>query len=921
MCLDNYYIILLLGTFIFALFETFIYLLQIIWPTGVYFLLFWLVFWLVIIFWDFVMIFTVFIGVPLLNLGLAIGVFILNLLIIFYIIESTVWNAIVPFLGMLLKLFLDLILGILTQVFQLLGSIDLQPFFDALAEILPPIVEIVITVLQVLIEVGSEVVKVLVIVVRPLIQIFLDILKTVIQIVTWLVKPLFDILEPILYFIGWLFGSTDTGGSQAATSYAGRKLLSLGLSVMLGFNSTITDDMAGTLPNDTFETVLSNFTDYGGDFYNLTREDQMLVARYHLFLKENLEPGGGGDNAHKKNDITQELLRAAQQAEQFDNKNRAYNRDDYELVDGRIREKRTNAFDTGRRTLSSKIDVRGESIDGDDEDDFKFNVGSSKLDDLSHTTAYAWHRGIKTLRSDDWTNAMETYNHIRALQAGKQENNHLSQKNLRYNYRQTIGAKYRVPYEKSLANVKYTEPPEDPFDVAIRLEKEKEQVVSNFARSPREFSNSGRQLLAIPTQWSEAQKRHINKIEVDNARKVMEAQERYVDYYYTRYKISDSVYNGITTTLREYAQNEFHPNTFSQWWSDALDYYGYTDIWHVRQDFLDTHQNTSNFMKKLSANLDNPILNYIRSLNEDNSQQTTNAENQFFSNWEQAEQNRQASGRRLHQYEAPTNPALDSFAMLSTKSCFTKNPANRNALCQPEWPQGKMVKMVSVKLSDATKAAILTSSYYCSPWKENKALFAINADNLFNFFQEIRFLLSAFPFFNYNIASLTLIAPWTGWFLDWIFLVPKFQKPTAFQIVCAVRHLYDLFIVGVFLFFIIKFVFPIVARIYRVLVVQWNQWNQSRLLYEEAVERGQAQLTRQEIIELEERLEKIENKLWEKSFVADDIDTPKSTKITKNKKKKKISNNLYLNLVQQHNGTNFNERRAIEHMQRLQFNQ
>lgn len=923
MCLDNYYAIVLLGTFVFALFETLVYVFQVLWPSGVYFLLFWLIFWLIIIFWDFVMIFTVFIGIPLLNLGLAISVFVLNLLIIFYIIGSTVWNAIVPFLGMLLKLFLDLVLGILTQVFQLLGSINLQPFFDALSEILPPIVEIVVTVLQVLIEVGSNVIKVVVVVIRPLLQVFLDILKTVVQIVSWLVKPLFDILEPILYFIGLLFGSTDTGGSQA---YAGRKLLSLGLSVMLGVNPAALNQNSDGLSDDTFDTVLSNFTDYGGDFYNLTRADQLLVARYHLFLKENLEPGGGDPN--KKFDLTRalsdQLLQASKEIDRINGKTKHYNREDFEIVDGRLREKNIQDYNTGRKPLSSNIEMRGSSIDDDeeiDDDDFKFNVGTSKLDDLSHQTAYAWHRGIKTLNEDNWRNAMSSYNEIRSLQSGKRDN-HLAQNALRYTYRQTIGSKYRVPFEKSLANVQYTSPPEDPFDVAVRLEKEKEKVIMGFAQSPREFS--GRQLLAFSNQWSEAQKNHINAIEVKNAKMVMEAQEKYVDYHYTHYKIVDSVYNGITTTLREYAEGDFHPNTFKQWWNDALDYYGYTDIWHIRQDFLDTHKNTSNFVQSLAVHLDNPILNYIRSLNE-NSKDNDEAENKFFSNWEQAETARHSfsSGRRLSQYESPTNPALDSFALLSTKSCFTKKKEDRNTLCVPEWPPDKMVKPVSVTLKESTKEAILTSSYFCSPWKENKALFAINTDNLFNFLQEIRFLLSAIPFINYNIATLTLIAPWTGWFLDWIFLIPKFKHPTAFQIVCFVRHLYDFFIVGVFLFFLAKFVFPIVTRIYRVVAAQWYSWNRSKMLFQEELARGESMRLHEKVEEIEERLSELEEARFNARFDADVPDAIQQSKI--HKKKKKVSKKVYLNLVQTHNQQNivghFNEDRAIEHMRRLDLKQ
>ncbi len=882
MLLDAFNIILIPLQILYAVFEAFTWILSILWPTLVYLLIIWGIFWGIVVFWDFVMIFVVLVGTPLLNITILLFNFFLDLLIVMYIIGSTVWNAIVPFLGMLIKLILDLVLGVLSQVFQLLGSIDLQPFFDAIMEILPPIVEIAVIFLQVIIEVGSDVIGVVVVIIRPLLEIFFEILKTVVQIIIWLVKPLFTILEPILAFIGALFGSGDSGGTSMKFQM-GRKLMSAGLSVLLVSSGGVQNEPgAGFLEEGEYGPLTEE--------NSISREDALVLERQRLMLEEYYDPDPGG-SWHATQDIVRDIMRNSKKFEE---------RDSYSLINGTLVPKpgsRFQAFASGRKILekpssySEELKAAHRSYGREDEEELTFSKGSSKLDDMAHSVAHHWYGAVKGIQRNSWDDAMDLFTSIREAQ--KENSGHLSHGAIRTTYKQTIGAKHTIPHEESLASVKYTTAPEHPVDVAIKLHKERQVMAAS--NSAREFS--GRKLMATPGNWEEAKQSHMKSIEIEHARQVLGAQEVYVNHHYDRMKFATAVYNGISGTLKTHAETTFHPDNFKEWYNDALEHFGYEDIWHVRQDFIDTHGDANGYVRHLSSYLDNPILNYLREQNAKD-EGSNKKDQRFFSDWNQAESDRVGklnSGRKLmatvNTYEESSQSAIDSLALMSSLSCYPRGNQPKNPMCLPAWPKGVLANIPTVVVSRETKEAMLTRSHFCTPWYEVKYL--VGYKNFYNLIQEFRFFISAIPFFNFPIATITYLAPWTGWFLDWLFLVPKFGHPTAFQIVCFIRHLYDAFVCGVVIWLFSKIVLPVVRVFYRTLK---ERWNSSRIQRQQM----DAEITSSRITFLEMKIEKLQDYYRDhfSSNIGSSIHKRKKHRVVK--EKNVTSNTQLFHIINQH---------------------
>jgi hypothetical protein len=191
--------------------------------SGVFLFFFWFLFPTLIPFFRDVMI-------PFLNLALELFCFVWNLDILLWNLYIQIWDGLVPLIGMLIYIIMDVFETILTEVFSILGSIDIMSIFRPFMEILQFLVNIATEIVQAIITVAKPLFQILITIIGALIKVVMAVVQILFPIVQWVVGLLFKLLEPILQvvidLVQWfldLFAALS-----AASSFAARMLSGLG---------------------------------------------------------------------------------------------------------------------------------------------------------------------------------------------------------------------------------------------------------------------------------------------------------------------------------------------------------------------------------------------------------------------------------------------------------------------------------------------------------------------------------------------------------------------------------------------------------------------------------------------------------------------------------------------------------------------
>lgn len=196
-----------------------------------------LLWYIVVTLWIWFASLVVLVGIPAYNIIVVIFNLFAEIIIQIARIVIMLWNMFVPFIGMIITFIVDVVVKILSEIFNEIGSINFEPLINALMQILVPIVQVAMQILLVLIKVGIEVITELSDVIGAIVEAILTFVKVLLPILTWILKLLYDILEPILALIGFFFGSiggSDDGGA--------RRLLSTQNKGILDFSGPVEED-------------------------------------------------------------------------------------------------------------------------------------------------------------------------------------------------------------------------------------------------------------------------------------------------------------------------------------------------------------------------------------------------------------------------------------------------------------------------------------------------------------------------------------------------------------------------------------------------------------------------------------------------------------------------------------------------------
>jgi hypothetical protein len=815
--------------FITTLFTVIGYFLSILYPLLIWLFFIWLFWYLAIIFWPYLIKVILVVFIPILNVLIILFNLFFMIFIIILTILIMIWNIIVPFIGMLIYVVINVILTILADVFNIIGSVNWEPIISAIMNILMVLVDIAMQILLVLIKVGMEILTAVSNIISVLMEVILTAVKIILPIVVWIVQILFKVLEPILKVIAIFFGGIASMFGRMAT---GRALLSVSLSPVI-FNTTeipYRDPYGGgntwgsRMKEESDEDMRRNneYVHFIETTLGVSRErDDYIYSLYARSKEMSTNSRILSDNYHYDEilNLEDDLLAATPKSASFsDFASTSYGRKILQSWGKKNSGKGLLRFVDEEQEEEKLYEVPKESSgDGPSE---------SVLNDAAHTIAHTFYTSARNMHPDDMKLSQEIFDHVHAESRRK---DNLAMKTLLQDFSKNY-LHLHPKFEDTLSSVRYTGTPEHPRDMHARFHEERKKHETMF------MHNSGRKLMSNENDWDEAKKNYLSQKRIEDARALIAQEEAYKKYHTDRMKVATVVYGATTRSLKHSVEIGVTPENIIKHWDETLKYFGYMDMKHIHDEFVEKYGDAAGYLVSFSTISEHPLLRYFKKSDK------TVAESPYYHDWAieqrklveaRAKNNAEngGSGRKLlgvtQQNEdrevagsKESQESLGGFATLSTLNCFS---SPKNPLCIPEIPAGFSFKIPQIRLTDKQKETIETSIFECTPWRATWCVICL--DRFFNVWHEFRFLISTIPLINYPIATITVLAPWTGIFFNWIFLVPKFQVGSLFQFVCFVYHLYDVYIVGIAIWLFVKLVYPF----WGIVVSTWNNIRASRL--------------------------------------------------------------------------------------------
>lgn len=467
---------------------------------------------------------------------------------------------------------------------------------------------------------------------------------------------------------------------------------------------------------------------------------------------------------------------------------------------------------TGRRPLAYKQRKAGLAfLDEDEEDEEEEVVQRGKHDDdITYGFAHTFYKSAKETPPQMIHESQDIMDQIMYHQ-NRQDPLLISSILTTFNKEH---GHLEAPYEERLGAIRYASQQEHPNELSERLKQER------IIKRAEIMSGTGRKMLdlmAFPDNANEHLNHYMSNLEREHAIQVMQQAQAYKDQHVQRMKFITVVASGVSTTMRKHAETTFHPDTIMGQWEAVLQQMGFEDVWDWHRQFLEQHGDAAGFIMSLSSFFQHPFFEFVKK------SETPDPNSPYFHDWA-AEQARlmggeNTGGRRLFAATADNSvdhvgisrSAFGGFATISKKNCVSKP---KHPLCAPVPPTSIFSWGIpTLILTDKQKSQLLEDIKDCTPWIPDVYCF-VCIERVYNTLVEILFLIVAIPPINYALATLTRIAPWTGFFLDWMFIVPKFKRATTFQWICFIYELWNPFIVFLILALLYYFFWPVVLAFY-----------------------------------------------------------------------------------------------------------
>ena len=743
----------------------------IIYPFGLWLLIFVLSWYIIVLLWTWVMLIVVLVLIPVLNILIILFNLFFMVIIVIMRIATVIWNMFVPFLGMILQFIVNVVVKIFSEVFNVIGSIDWEPIINAIMTILMPIVDIAMQIILVLIKVGIEVITSLTKVIGFLVEVLMTFVKILVPVLTWILKFLYYILEPILQILGVFFGSI--GGSQKRMA-SGRRLFSIG-----------GDDESGVnYRNSSYEEYEQFIIDTIG-LAALPAKTKVTPSDYlsEAYIRHNTE--------HPK-EYAEMKMKMKEEGE--------------EMSSGRtLLERAPDSF-------FQQHDRQQEPLKFAEHQE-KSEPSSGHLDDIAHTMAHTMYINARKLPKTDFHLASHTMETI--LHEHKNPSHSLAVTSILNEFYEEHGYLHPSP-DKTLAAIRFKGTPENPADMHVRFQEERNKVKATFLSQ-----NVGRKLMGEDnTDWESAQSRYLSEMKIKHARELATQQSKWKDYHMNQIKVATVAYSAASEAMKYEFENHITPQNVMFHWTNMLKQYGYENAWDVWRDFKEKYGNSEEFLNSLAVVTEHPFFKFFK-----DKETKRTGQNFYFYDWMQTHRDlgtnldhestgdeSLSTGRRLMQSNqhqdaklnrSQTSTAFPGFPVISSLGC---NSEPKNQLCIPEIPANFSFSIPQIHLTKQVEKQLLHDPHFCPPWKYTLCFYCV--DRLFNAWQDIRFLLSAIPIINYGVATLVTLIPWLNPIFNWMFMIPKFETAKLIQWGCFAYHLYDLGITLILLWLIYRILSP-----------------------------------------------------------------------------------------------------------------
>lgn len=760
---------------VILLFRLTFMILRMLYPFLFYVAIIWILWYLAVIFWPYVIDVVLAVVIPALNVIILLSNLFAQLFIFLWDIAVTIWNAVVPFIGMILTVIINLVLTILSDVFNAIGSFNWEPIISALMQIINIIVEIAVQILIVLIKVGAEILTQVAKIITPLVSFLLEVIKAILPVVQWIFELLFQILEPILSILGALFGSGGGSDNTSKGSSTGRRLFSMEVHPIVFTPSYLEKisvvQLQETLP---YAALLKNIPK------NISAQE---IDEFERIIREIAkEPDIDIDHVNDWFRATM-VKKPKNDNDDFSGSRRLFSSSSSSSPNEEVvwKQKKTNGLRFVEDLTTPKHHEEKEEDDG-------------HLHDVTDTIARHMLAASNTMRKDTLTRARET---MHAIQA---EVHHHSKLSI-YTILQEEDRKMRsrMPkFKETLASVEYPSSVKHPKHMVATFHEDLKK------RQSEQLPNTGRRTLGV--NWNEAQQDQLEFVKVKHMREIIQQTQKYTDFHQTNIKIVNVAYAAFTRTMKHNMEEVVTPEIVIKHWGSFLQAFGYKSLQEVHADYVKTYGTDPwAFMTAMSEFTEHPIVRVFKKAD------PSNVDSPYWHDWatEQRKYREEAVGRKLLQMQSngdddvrgdgESKTGLSSFTTISSLDCVS---SPKNPFCLPLIPLSFKPRIPTIDLTQQQINTIKQSTTVCEPWRFTNCI--ICWDRFYNGIMEILFILSAIPFINYPIAEVTVQLPWTGPLLDWIFVVPKFKMASLFKWVCFIFHLYDLFVTLVVLFLLFE---------------------------------------------------------------------------------------------------------------------
>lgn len=749
---------------------TFGYLLTMIYPFLFWGLITLFILYLMQEYWPLFYNLILFVGIPLLNIGIDIFNFVFWLIIVIYFVISTIWNIFVPFVGFFVFIISDLLGTILGEIFDVLGSTQIMAFFQELDQIINALTQLLMQVLAAFIKIGLVPIQLLVKIIGFIITIIMQFLRIIMDILSWILKFLFPILKPILwtvqvmvYALAWLFG-----GVQGAKS--SRSLLSVGYSAIL-ITAGIEDPLADDSSEPTFiHSSGSDDGEIGYDFYDIINR-QMNEILYQDHHASSLHHGYPLEE--EKQFIEEEMAKR-----KFEMSTAASNR---------------VPLATAFSGMNSDFSTTG-SVGGMFGETLGKNIQGMKTTPMSKVAQESLERVVY------YQTVSNPYSVESMMTAYWKQNPDM------------------VKMPKGADHVDHGYSVEHPQKMATRLKNERAEFLKSKG-VPEGFdmqmAGSGgtagnkwgghRRLLERngDAVWNSDNMEHVKvykEMEREHEKMVKEQHDTYMNHQFTRMSIVDKSIGIFNDVMTKHTEGFLQIDNIKFHMDSAMNHWGYQSISDMYKDFNSKNPNARALMENLGTIGDHWAFRYL-------AQFDPRADSHpYFHDWSESQKLHRSRKTLDLGTASDSQEKSGDFPIVSAYNCFT-HP--RHPLCLPDLGLSPLFIIPTISLPSSI---FNSDTYVCEPWVTTSCILPCG-DRWWNFLQTIRFLISAIPRVNKFLTIYTYVVPSLSWTVDWLFLVPKGAGGTLHEAICAIGHLYDVAICIITLWLVMVLVVPIVKVI------------------------------------------------------------------------------------------------------------